>query len=44
LRHMGGDRFVRSYGMVEFSRDDNGKIAGFTLHAGPEFKNIRFWK
>jgi CubicO group peptidase (beta-lactamase class C family) len=44
LRHLGGDRFVRSYGMVEFSRDDNGKIAGFTLHAGPEFKNIRFWK
>jgi hypothetical protein len=44
LRHLGGDRFVRSYGMVEFSRDDNGKIAGFTLHAGPEFTNIRFWK
>ncbi len=44
LRHLGGDRFVRSYGMVEFSRDDHGKIAGFTLHAGPEFKNIRFCK
>jgi CubicO group peptidase (beta-lactamase class C family) len=44
LRHLGGDRFVRSYGMVEFSRDDNGKIAGFALHAGPDFKNIRFWK
>jgi len=44
LRHLGGDRFVRSYGMVEFSRDDNGKIAGFALHAGPEFKNIRFYK
>jgi CubicO group peptidase (beta-lactamase class C family) len=44
LRHLGGDRFVRSYGMVEFSRDDNGKIAGFTLHAGPEFKNVRFYK
>jgi hypothetical protein len=44
LRHLGGDRFVRSYGMVEFSRDDNGKIAGFALHAGAEFKNIRFYK
>jgi len=44
LRHLGGDRFVRSYGMVEFSRDYNGKIAGFALHAGPDFKNIRFWK
>ena len=44
LRHLGGDRFVRAYGMVEFSRDDNGKIAGFALHAGPEFKNIIFYK
>ena len=44
LRHLGGDRFVRSYGMVEFARDDNGKVAGFALHAGPEFKNIRFYK
>jgi CubicO group peptidase (beta-lactamase class C family) len=44
LRHLGGDRFVRSYGMVEFSRDDNGKVAGFALHAGPDFKNIRFRK
>jgi CubicO group peptidase (beta-lactamase class C family) len=44
LRHLGGDRFVRSYGMVEFSRDDNGKIAGFTLHAGGDLKNLRFSK
>ncbi len=44
LKHMGGDRFVRSYGMMEFSRDINGRIAGFALHAGDNLKNIRFSK
>ncbi len=44
LKHMGGDRFVRSYGTVEFSRDDHGKVAGFALHAGDNFKNLRFSK
>jgi CubicO group peptidase (beta-lactamase class C family) len=43
LKRMGGDWFVRSYGAVEFSRDPNGKIAGFALHAS-DMKNLRFSK
>lgn len=42
LKHLGGDRFLRSYGMMEFARDNTGKITGFALHSGPEFNNIRF--
>jgi hypothetical protein len=44
LKHMDGDRFIRSYGAREFSRDPNGKIAGFALHAGDDLKNLRFSK
>jgi hypothetical protein len=44
LKHMGGDWFVRSYGTLEFSRGANGKIAGFALHSGGNFKNLRFSK
>lgn len=44
LKHMGGDWFVRSYGTLEFSRDGNGRIAGFALHSGSEFQNLRFSK
>ncbi len=44
LKHMAGDRFIRSYGAIEFSRDPNGKIAGFALHAGEDLKNLRFSK
>jgi len=44
LKHMAGDRFVRSYGTIEFSRDDNGKIAGFAIHAGDNLKNLKFGK
>jgi CubicO group peptidase (beta-lactamase class C family) len=43
LKHMAGDRFIRSYGMIEFCRDDSGKIAGFALHAS-DLKNLRFRK
>ncbi len=42
LKHMAGDRFIRSYGMLEFCRDENEKIAGFALHAGDNLKNLRF--
>jgi CubicO group peptidase (beta-lactamase class C family) len=42
LKRMGGDWFVRSYGTLEFSRDPNGKIAGFALHSGGNFHNLRF--
>ncbi len=44
LKHMGRDQFVRSYGTIEFSRDDKGKIAGFAIHAGDNLKNLRFSK
>jgi hypothetical protein len=44
LKHMAGDRFIRSYGTMEFSRDNNGKIAGFALHAGDNLKNLKFCK
>jgi hypothetical protein len=44
LKHMDGDRFIRSYGGIEFSHDANGKIAGFALQAGGDLKNLRFRK
>lgn len=43
LKHMDGDRFIRSYGAVVFWRDPDGKIAGFTLRA-EDLKNLRFSK
>jgi CubicO group peptidase (beta-lactamase class C family) len=43
-KHMGGDWFKRSFGTIEFSRDDRGKVAGFALHSGREFTNLRFSK
>ncbi len=44
LKHMAGDRFIRSYGTIEFCRDDNGKTAGFAVHAGDNLGNLRFSK
>lgn len=44
LKHMAGDRFIRSYGTIEFCRDDGGKIAGFAIHAGDNLKNLQFSK
>jgi CubicO group peptidase (beta-lactamase class C family) len=42
LRHMAGDQFMRSYGTVEFSRDENGRIAGFTVTTGPDLNDLKF--
>jgi len=44
LKHMAGDRFIRSYGTMEFCRDDSGKIAGFAIHADHNLKNLKFSK
>ena len=44
LKHMVDDQFMRSYGTIEFSRDGNGRIAGFALHAGDNLKNLKFTK
>lgn len=44
LKHMAGDRFIRSYGTMEFCRDGSGKIAGFAIHADHNLKNLKFSK
>jgi CubicO group peptidase (beta-lactamase class C family) len=44
LKHMAGDRFIRSYGTMEFCRDGSGKIAGFAIHADDNLKNLKFRK
>jgi hypothetical protein len=44
LKHIAGDRFIRSYGTIEFCRDDGGKVAGFAIHAGDNLKNLQFSK
>lgn len=44
LRHMARDQFTRSYGTVDFSRDDGGKIAGFAINGGPDLRNLKFSK
>jgi len=42
LKHMVNDEFMRCYGTIGFSRDDNGKITGFSINAGGNLKDLRF--
>jgi CubicO group peptidase (beta-lactamase class C family) len=42
LKHLVDDQFMRSYGTIDFSRDPNGKIAGFRINAGGNLKDLRF--
>jgi len=42
LKHMVADKFMRSYGTIEFSRDDTGKITGFVMNGGPDLIDLRF--
>ncbi len=36
------DQFTRSYGAIAFSRDDSGRIAGFSVNGGPDLSDVRF--
>ncbi|OHB85660.1 MAG: hypothetical protein A2Z38_10040 [Planctomycetes bacterium RBG_19FT_COMBO_48_8] len=44
LRHVARDQFTRSYGTVDFSRDDSGKNEGFTINGGADLRNLKFSK
>jgi len=41
LKHIVGDEFMRSYGTIEFARDDSGKVTGFSVNAG-DLRDLRF--
>ncbi len=41
LQHIVGDQFMRSYGTMEFARDDRGKVTGFSVNAG-DLRDLRF--
>jgi CubicO group peptidase (beta-lactamase class C family) len=41
LKHIVGDEFMRSYGTIEFARDDSGKVTGFSINAG-DLRDLRF--
>lgn len=42
LRPGAPDQFTRSYGALAFSRDDSGKITGFSIRGGPDLSDVRF--
>jgi len=41
LKHIVDDQFMRSYGTIEFARDDSGKVTGFSVNAG-DLRDLRF--
>jgi CubicO group peptidase (beta-lactamase class C family) len=44
LKHIVGDQFMRSYGTMEFARDDSGKVTGFSINVGDDLRDVRFRK
>lgn len=44
LKHVDADKFKRSYGTIDFSRDNAGKITGFAFNQGGDLKDLMFTK